>query len=105
MKPRTTASVVTGVDQVFEWDTAKDAANVHKHGVAFEEAAAAFQDPFARIFEDPDHSIDEHRELLIGYSDRRLLVVSFTTRYGRVRLISARRATPRERKIHEEEIR
>ncbi|MFN0243509.1 MAG: BrnT family toxin [Planctomycetota bacterium] len=92
------------MDPKFERCASKNAANLRKHGVAFDEAASAFQDPFARVFDDLDHSTKESRELLVGYSDRRLLVVAFTTREGRVRVISARRATYRERKIHEEEI-
>ena len=48
----------------FEWDAAKATANVTKHGVSFEEAATAFQDPLARIHADPDHSASERREIL-----------------------------------------
>lgn len=104
-KPRAAVPVLTVVDQLFEWNTEKDTANRRKHGVSFDEATTAFQDLRAIVFDDPDHSSDEHREVLVGYSDRRLLVVSFTIRDGRVRLISARRATPQERHIHEEEVR
>jgi uncharacterized DUF497 family protein len=64
-----------------------------------------FADPLARIFDDPDHSADEPREIIIGYSLKpRLTVVGFTGRSGRVRLIHARRATKAERKRHEENI-
>lgn len=48
----------------FEWDPAKAAANVEKHGVAFEEAVTVFQDPLAKVHADPDHSETEHREIL-----------------------------------------
>jgi uncharacterized DUF497 family protein len=87
----------------FEWDARKAAANLKKHGVAFDEAVSVFGDPLARIFDDPDHSDGEHREIIVGYSKRpRLLVVGFTERGGRVRLINARRATPTETTRHEE---
>ena len=60
-------------------------------------------DPLAAIFPDPDHSADEVREIVVGQSERnRLLVVSFTERGENIRIISARAATPRERKKHEE---
>ncbi len=88
-----------------EWDRAKAAANRLKHGVAFEEAAAVFFDPLAITHDDPDHSIDEDRFLIAGYSTReRILVVSYTYRDDRVRIISARPATPRERKVYEKGI-
>ncbi len=87
----------------FEWDDAKAAANQRKHGVTFAEAATAFADPVAAIFPDPDHSDDEEREILIGYSERsRLLIVSFTERPPNIRIISARVATPSERQRHEQ---
>ena len=87
----------------FEWEARKAASNLRKHGIAFGEAMSVFADPLARIFDDPDHSIGERREIIIGYSSRpRLLVVGFTERAGRVRLIHARRATRAELKRHEE---
>ena len=87
----------------FEWDEAKAQANQQKHGVSFEEAATVFANPLAAIFDDPDHSQDERREILVGHSDRnRVLVVSFTERGEAVRIISARVATPRERKDYED---
>ena len=87
----------------FEWDDAKAEANVRKHGVAFAEAATAFADPLAALFPDPDHSDDEVREILVGYSERsRLLVVSFTERGENIRIISARVASAGERRNHEE---
>jgi uncharacterized protein len=87
----------------FEWDTRKAARNLKKHGVSFGEALTVFADPQARIFDDPDHSIDERREIIIGYSRRpRLLVVGFTERAGRVRIITARRASRAETTRHEE---
>lgn len=87
----------------FEWDDAKADSNKQKHGVSFHEAATAFADPLAAIFTDPDHSVDELREILVGYSESgRLLVVSFTERPPKLRIISARIATPGERRNHEE---
>jgi len=87
----------------FEWDLTKAITNRQKHGVSFEEAATVFADPLATIFSDPDHSEDETRELIVGYSDRgRLLIVSFTERPPNLRIISARVATPNERRIHQD---
>jgi uncharacterized protein len=87
----------------FEWDPGKAEENIKKHGVGFDEALTVFADPSARIFDDPDHSNDETREIIIGYSKRqRLLLVSFTERAPKVRIISARRATKRERQDYEQ---
>ncbi len=87
----------------FEWDPAKAAANLQTHGVSFEEAATVFQDPLAKIHSDPDHSESEDRAILIGHSTAgRMLLVAFTDRQGRIRLISARATTRRERNAHEE---
>ena len=87
----------------FEWDPRKAAFNLAKHLVSFEEAVTVFGDHFARIVDDPRHSEDEVRFVLLGQSDRhRLLVVLFTERGNTLRLISARRATPRERRSYEE---
>ncbi len=89
----------------FEWDENKAAANFTKHGVSFDEAETAFGDPLAAIFLDMDHSVDERREIIIAFSDRqRLLVICFTEREDDViRIISARRADPEERRNHENE--
>jgi uncharacterized protein len=87
----------------FEWDDAKAEANLKKHGVPFVEALTVFVDPLARIFDDPDHSETEVREIIVCYSTKpRLLLVGFTERSGRVRLIHARPATKAEQKRHEE---
>jgi uncharacterized protein len=88
----------------FEWDIAKAEANLEKHGISFEEATTLFDDPFAFILDDIDHSAEEQREIIIGHTTTRLLlVVSFTEKIGDViRLISARPATRRERKDYEE---
>ena len=87
----------------FEWDAGKTKANQKKHGVAFEEALTVFADPSASIFDDPDHSVDERRELIVGHSvGQRLLIVSFTERGKRTRIVSARDATARERRDYEQ---
>ncbi len=89
----------------FEWDARKAKENVKNHRVPFEEALTVFADPFARIFDDPDHSKGQRRELILGHSMKQhLLVVSFTERGRRIRIISARRATTRERWDYEENI-
>ncbi len=87
----------------FEWGDAKEVGNLAKHGVSFNEAATAFDDPLAAIFDDPRHSDGERREILIVLSiDEQLLLVSFTQRGDHVRIISARLATPTERRDYEE---
>jgi uncharacterized DUF497 family protein len=89
----------------FEWDVEKADANLKKHGVSFDEAKTVFRDPMYLIFADPDHSISEKRFLIIGISESdQLLFVSYTERKSATRIISARRATRRERKKYEEEI-
>lgn len=87
----------------FEWDTKKAAANLKKHKIDFAEAETFFGDPLAKIFDDEIHSIDEKREIIIGHSiKKRLLLVSFTERENdTVRIISARPATSQERKDYE----
>ena len=89
----------------FEWDPKKAKANVARHRIAFEEALTVFADPLARIFEDEEHSDDEPREIIIGHSiKRRLVLVCFAARGTKVRVISARKATSLERKDYEENI-
>jgi uncharacterized DUF497 family protein len=86
----------------FEWDRSKAQWNLRKHRVSFDEAVTVFYDPLSATVDDPDHSIGEQRLITIGYSSRgRLLVVSHTERGSAVRIISARRATARERRRHE----
>jgi uncharacterized DUF497 family protein len=83
----------------FAWDRRNARANVVKHGVSFEEAQSVFLDENARLIDDPDHSADEDRFLLLGYSfQARCLVVSRCYRESDsvIRLISARHATARE---------
>jgi uncharacterized DUF497 family protein len=87
----------------FEWDPRKASSNVAKHGVSFEEAASVFIDPLAYTFSDPDHSVGEERQLTFGVSNvGRLLVVISTERGDALRIVSARRATRRERAIYEQ---
>lgn len=83
---------------MFEWDADKAEINLAKHGVGFEEASTAFSDPWGLVIDDPDHSDDEDRFVLIGLSSRAsVLVVCHCFRTGaRIRLISARDATKRE---------
>lgn len=87
----------------FEWDEEKAAANRRKHGVGFDEAETVFGDPLARIFDDERHSLDEKREIIIGHTiENRLLVICFTERENdTVRIVSAREATPREKRKYE----
>jgi len=86
----------------FEWDRDKAAENRRKHGVSFYEASTVFYDPLSISFEDAEHPAWESRWLTIGFSmEARLLVVCHTDRHGAVRIISARRASPRERAHHE----
>ena len=86
----------------FEWDPRNAAANAARHGVECGEALTVFGDPLEATIPDPDHSVGERRFLSTGRSMAgRLLVVAYTERQKRVRLISARRASARERKAYE----
>ena len=86
----------------FEWNAAKAATNLKKHGVSFPEAATVFEDDHAFVQADEFHSDEESRYVILGYSDQhRLLVVSFAHRAESIRLITARVATPRERTLYE----
>jgi len=90
---------------LFEWDGNKAALNVAKHRVSFEEALTVFSDPLARIFLDQDHSLEEQREIIVGHSvPGHLLVVCFAAQGERVRILSARELTRRERQDYEENI-
>ena len=89
----------------FEWNTEKAIVNLKKHEVSFDEAETVFDDPLFVIFADPDHSFEENRFIIMGESNQnRLLVVSYTERPPKTRLISAREATRPERKKYEEDI-
>ena len=88
---------------IFEWDDKKNASNLKKHGVSFDEAKTVFTDQFARLIADPDHSDDEDRFILLGTSiHSKLLVVCHCIRVDdSVRIISARKADKQEREIYE----
>jgi uncharacterized DUF497 family protein len=88
----------------FEWDPGKARENVRKHpDITFEEASTVLNDPLSVTILDPGHSRGEVRYLIMGYSaGRRLLVVSYTERQDRIRIISARLATRKERRSYEE---
>ena len=94
---------------VFEWDSNKAAANVRKHGVTFEEAKSIFSDEALLTIPDDFHSDDERRFLSVGLSEKaRVLLVVNTESDGMadeivIRIVSARKATPKERKRYEEE--
>lgn len=90
-------------DNEFEWDDRKAAANVRKHGVHFEEACAVFRDAFAIELQDDRHDYGEDRFILIGMSQTDVLVVVYTERQHRHRIISARRAEPNERRTYHDE--
>jgi uncharacterized protein len=83
----------------------RKAANLKKHKVAFEDAATVFRDPLATTFPDPDHSLNEHREITIGHTmEGHLIFVAHSDSGGKIRIISARLATATERKQYEEEV-
>lgn len=86
----------------YEWHPLKAATNLQKHGISFEEAATALEDPLAVVTPDFAHSIREQRFLCFGLSDQnRLLTVAFTERGEITRIITAREATSKERKDYE----
>jgi uncharacterized DUF497 family protein len=87
---------------IFEWDSKKNRSNIEKHGVSFEEASTVFQDTLSLTIDDPLHSIDEERLILIGMSQKnRILVVVHTEREDNIRIISARKTNKKERKYYE----
>ncbi|MCL4475106.1 MAG: BrnT family toxin [Nitrospirae bacterium] len=88
---------------IFEWDTDKAKRNIETHGVSFDEASTTFKDTLSLTIHDPLHSDKEDRFILIGSSIKnRLLVVVHTERGNKIRIISARKATKKERKKYEE---
>ncbi len=92
------------IDDEFEWDDEKARQNHAKHGVTFQSAREAFDDPF--LFEEIDRREDygEERRSAVGMVESHLITVAFTIRNDRIRIISARRAQPRDRrKYHEQE--
>ena len=87
----------------FEWDVTKASQNIEKHGVSFEEGTDVFDDDLSLTVPDPDHSEDENRYLIFGRSKQQNhLVVSFTDRGDRIRIISARRMSRQEIRAYEQ---
>ena len=87
---------------IFEWDPKKAETNLKKHGVSFEEGSTAFKDPLSLTIDDPLHSSDEERLILIGMSyNNRMLVIVHTEIRDNIRIISARKATKKERNYYE----
>ena len=87
----------------YEWNDTKAQINLAKHGVSFAEAQTVFDDPLYVDFYDPDHSISEHRYILLGQSVQgRLVFISYMERDEVIRLISASEATSSERKSYEQ---
>jgi uncharacterized protein len=91
------------IERQFEWDADKSARNLQKHGITLQEAATIFEDPMFITVVDDEHSVDEERYIAIGTSSQsRLLIVAHTDRDGRIRIISARKATRREAQFYAE---
>ena len=90
-------------DEAFEWDDDKAARNWRDHGITFEMARDAFRDPFAVEWVDDRHGDNEERFALLGMVEGRLLFVSYTLRGQRIRVISARKAEPNERRRYHNE--
>jgi uncharacterized DUF497 family protein len=89
----------------FEWDSEKDRRNIEKHGVSFSEASTVLADPLTITIGDPEHSAGEERFITVGLSYRqRLLVVAHRDDGDRIRIITARVGTRRERRDYEEGI-
>jgi uncharacterized DUF497 family protein len=87
---------------IFKWDKKKEKQNVTKHNVSFKEASTVFKDELSLTIDDPIHSDDENRLIIIGESiEHRLLVVVHTERNDQIRIISARKATKIERRYYE----
>jgi len=87
---------------VFEWDDEKAQLNLAQHGIAFEEAAEVFFDPFYQLGDATPAGVQEQRDFMLGYSvSQRLLLVVYTERRDRTRIISARPATRAERRLYE----
>ncbi len=88
----------------FEWSTEKAETNLSKHSVSFQEALTVFQDTLSLTYPDMDHSSDEDRYLIIGLSScGNVLVISHIFRNDNIRIISARKATKKERYFYETE--
>jgi uncharacterized DUF497 family protein len=87
---------------IFKWDKKKEKQNVTKHNISFKEASTVFRDELSLTIDDPIHSDEENRLIIIGESiEHRLLVVVHTERNDYIRIISARKATKIERRYYE----
>jgi uncharacterized DUF497 family protein len=92
------------MDDLFEWNPEKAESDLKKHGVSFEEAETVFFDPLSLTVPDPKHSDEENRFIITGFSEKqRQLVVAHTDRGDKIRIISARLATPDEKRKYEQE--
>jgi uncharacterized DUF497 family protein len=90
---------------LFEWDDGKATENLRKHGVSFEEAATTFADPMSLTIDDPAHSQNEERFIIMAKSLRgRLLVTVFTERAEQIRIINSRRASSPELEQYEQRL-
>lgn len=88
----------------FEWDLRKADKDLRKHGVSFHEAATVLADALSSTYHDPDHAATEHRFITVGMArSGSVLMVAHTDRGDKVRIISARKATPKERRCYEED--
>lgn len=88
---------------LFEWDPNKNEINKKKHGISFDTATEVFYDELAIVFDDPEHSVEEDRFLIIGMTrSEQICIVSHCYRDGenRIRIISARRATKAEQRTY-----
>lgn len=91
---------------LFEWDEEKNTKNKKKHGISFEEAQTVFEDEYAILFDDPDHSEEEDRFLIIGMTDRKGICIVSHCYHGedeKIRIISARKATKTEQNVYNEQ--
>jgi uncharacterized DUF497 family protein len=89
----------------FQWDENKNSANIKKHKISFEEAKTVFYDENAKVIQDPEHSMDEDRFIILGFSSKlKLIIVVHTYRENDeiIRIISARKATKNESKYYHE---
>ena len=84
----------------FEWDDKKDASNIEKHGLSFDDAIKIFLDPKRKVLVDDRFNYGEERLIATGYMDGRLVVVIYTKKESVVRIISARKANKREQRKH-----
>jgi len=94
---------MTGNNTSFAWDPRKAHSNLKKHGISFTEARTAFLDENALLINDPDHSQEEDRFILLGFSHKlRVLIICYSEEGHVIRIISARKATRSERRQYQE---